>query len=119
MKMHSLTDYISEFFGTYLRDEIGASINTILSYRDAFLQLIDFLETKEKKKIGVLTIDVIKRETIVEFLEWIEKERKCSFSTRNSRLAAIRSFYNFLGYKPLDNMAESLRIKSIRAKKGQ
>jgi site-specific recombinase XerD len=66
-----------------------------------------------------LTLDKIKKETIIEFLNWIQKKRKCSDSTRNTRLAAIHSFYRYLQYENLDNIYECQQILSIKFKKNR
>ncbi len=40
--------------------------------------------------------DDINSEVIIEYLEWMEKTRNISISTRNQRLAAIKSFYKYV-----------------------
>jgi integrase/recombinase XerD len=66
--------------------------------------------------IEKLTLDKITKETILQFLDWIQKERKCSGATRNSRLAAIHSFYKYLQLESLEHMHESQKILSIKFK---
>jgi site-specific recombinase XerD len=68
-------------------------------------------------KIEKLTLEKITKETIIEFLDWIQEERKCSNSTRNSRLAAIHSFYRYLQHESLDYLHECQKILSIKFKK--
>jgi integrase/recombinase XerD len=69
-----------------------------------------FIKT-EKLILGDIT-----KETILKFLDWLQKERKCSVATRNSRLAAIHSFYKYLQYESLEYMHESQSIMSIKFK---
>ena len=40
-------------------------------------------------------METLSAELITVFLEWLERERKCSVSTRNQRLAAIHSFFRY------------------------
>jgi len=119
MKPTDFSKYISDFIVRYLPDERGASINTIIAYRDTFVLLLDFIEKEKSLKVEKLTLGKIKKQTIIEFLDWIQKERKCSDSTRNMRLAAIHSFYKYLQYQSLDNLYECQKILSIKFKKSQ
>jgi len=117
MKPTDFSNYISDFISRYLPNEKGASANTITSYRDTFVLLLNFTEKVKLVKIEKLTLEKITKDTIIEFLDWIQKERKCSNSTRNARLAAIHSFYKYLQYESLDYLHECQKILSIRFKK--
>lgn len=117
MKPTDFSRYITEFISRYLPHELGASPNTICAYRDTFVLLLTFIEKNTKVKLQKLTLDHIKKETITDFLNWIQSERKCSNSTRNLRLAAIHSFYRYLQYQHLDNLYEYQRILAIKTKK--
>ena len=117
MKPTDFSKYISDFISRYLPNEKGASANTITAYRDTFVLLLNFTQNEKHVKIEKLTLEKITKETIIEFLDWIQKERKCSNSTRNSRLAAIHSFYRYLQYESLDYLHECQKILSIKFKK--
>jgi len=119
MKPTDFSHYISDFISRYLPNEKGASVNTITAYRDTFLLLLTFTQHEKQVKIEKLTIDKITKETIVEFLDWIQKKRNCSNATRNSRLAAIHSFYRYLQYESLDYVHECQKILSIKLKKSK
>lgn len=58
----------------------------------------------------------ITEQTIIGFLSWLKKERKCSISTQNARLAAIHSFYRYLQYEDLAHLYPCQKILSIRSK---
>lgn len=111
--------YISDFISRYLPNEKGASINTIAAYRDTFVQLLEFVQGEKGLRIEKLALGDIDRETVIGFLDWVQRERKCSVSTRNLRLAAIHSFYRYLQYESLDHLHESQRILSIKSKKSR
>jgi site-specific recombinase XerD len=117
MKPTDFSKYISDFISRYLPNEKGASANTITAYRDTFVLLLNFTQNVKHVKIEKLTLEKITKETIIEFLDWIQKERKCNNSTRNSRLAAIHSFYRYLQYESLDYLHECQKILSIKFKK--
>jgi len=61
----------------------------------------------------------ISRASVVEFLDWLQSERKCCDSTRNLRLAALHSFFKYVQYQNPDNLYEYQDIMSIRAKKAR
>lgn len=117
MKPTDFSKYISDFLARYLVDEKGASFNTIIAYRDTFVLLLNFIQNMKQIKIEKLTIEKITKNTIIEFLDWIQKERKCSNSTRNARLAAIHSFYKYLQYERLDYLHECQKILSVKFKR--
>jgi site-specific recombinase XerD len=117
MKPTDFSKYISDFISRYLPNERGASPNTIAAYRDTYVLLLNFIEQEKHIKIEKLTLEKIKKETILEFLDYIQNQRKCSHSTRNMRLAAIHSFYKYLQGESLDHLDECQKILSIKFKK--
>jgi site-specific recombinase XerD len=119
MKPTDLSKYISDFFIKYLSGEQGVSRNTITAYKYTFLLLITFMEEKKAVKMKNLTIGHITKEIVIEFLNWLQKERGNSNSTRNARLAALRAFYCYLQYQAMENSHECQRILSIRNKKAE
>lgn len=101
----------------YLTHERGASNNTISSYRDTFILLSAFMEQKKRIKLNKLMLGHITQSVIIEFLNWLQKERNCSASTRNQRLAVIRSFFRYIQYRNPEFMHECHRIMSIKLKR--
>lgn len=119
MKPTDFSKYISDFISRYLPNEKGASSNTITAYRDTFVLLLKFIQEVKYVRVEKLTLGSITKETILEFLEWLQKERKCSISTRNSRLAAIHSFYSYLQHESMDHLHECQKILSVKFKKAK
>jgi site-specific recombinase XerD len=119
MKPTDFSRYISDFISRYLPGEKGASANTIAAYRDTFVLLLNFTQKVKNIKIEKLTLEKITKETILAFLDWLQNERKCSNTTRNSRLAAIHSFYRYLQHESLDHVHECQKILSIKFKKAK
>jgi site-specific recombinase XerD len=74
------------------------------------------MEANGIKAEKLTMVDITKNRT-VSFLDWLEKERKCSISTRNLRLAAIHSFFKYVQYQNPDNIYEYQKIMSIGSKK--
>jgi integrase/recombinase XerD len=109
--------YVSSFLGNYLTNERGVSQNTIKSYSYAFILFINFMKEVKRININRLSLKDITKETIVEFLNWIQDNRKCSDTTRNQRLAAISSFVKYIEYMNPAALYNYHQILSIPAKK--
>ena len=101
--MNTLGTLVMKFFHKYLADERGVSSNTINSYSDCVRLLLDY----SSKQLGVsadkMRFDAISDQIILDFLDHIEAERKNMASTRNQRLAAIKTL-NGWGEKARDDL---------------
>jgi integrase/recombinase XerD len=117
MKPTDFSYYLTGFLSKFLPGEIGASKNTIASYRDTFILLLRFLKDEKKISVEQLTLNKITKSIVVDYLDWTEDKRKCSTSTRNVRLAALHSFFKYLQYENPDNLLEWQKILSIPVKK--
>jgi len=93
------------------------SPNTILAYKDTFVQFITFMKEKKGFDVEKLSLDKITRECVVEFLDWIQDTRHCCNATRNYRLAALRSFFSYLQYENPERIYEWQKILSIKVKR--
>jgi len=109
----SLTDFLIR----YLPGEKGASKNTIASYKDTFVLFLTFLKDRKGISVDRLYLKQISKETVIDFLDWIEAERNCCTATRNVRLAALHSFFQYLQYQNPENLLQWQRILSIPVKK--
>jgi len=118
MQPTDFSRYLTNFLTKYLPAERGSSQNTIVAYRDTFVLLINFMESIGTK-INKLTVKELSRESILNFLDWIQKERKGSDLTRNARLAAIHSFFKYLQYQHPENLHQYQHILSIPMKKAE
>ncbi len=119
MKTNDFAYYIQKFFVQYMPDEIGASINTLASYRDSYILLLRFLKERYEMPAEKVAIKDLTRDKVMAFLDWLEKERSCSVYTRNNRLAAIHSFIKYLQYEYPDYAEEYIKILRIPFKKGK
>ena len=114
------TDYakhLSNYFLKYLPGERAASHNTILSYRDTFVLFLGYMKTKKEIPAEKLCLANITKPVIVEFLNWLQDERKSSNSTRNYRLAAFHSFFSYLQYEIPEKINQWQEILSIKVKR--
>jgi len=117
MKPTDFSKNLADFLTHYLPGEKGASKNTIASYKDAFILFLTFLKERENIPAERLTLSQITKEAVVKFLDWLEEERDCCAATRNVRLAALHSFFQYLQYQNPENLMEWQRIMSIPVKR--
>lgn len=106
--------HLSRFLGIYLPHDRNVSPNTIASYRDTFVSFLTYLKENKHIKAEKITFEVLSRDNVVDYLRWLVEEQKSSISTRNNRLAAIRSFVSYLQYECVDHIDEWQRILAIR-----
>lgn len=92
MKTDSFAYHVTKYFSDYLPNQTAASPNTIHSYRDTFVQLLNFFKKEKHVLPEKLRFSDFTSENVEEFLCWLEKERGIGASTRNQRLAAVHAF---------------------------
>jgi len=116
MKPTDFSKYLTDYLTRYLSHERGCSSNTIIAYRDTFILFITFMHQVRNIKAEKLFMKSITKASVVEFLDWLQSERKCGDSTRNLRLAALHSFFKYVQYQNPDNLYEYQDIMSIKVK---
>ncbi|MGM0438738.1 MAG: site-specific integrase [Bacillota bacterium] len=109
--------YLTIFLSQYLPGQKNLSTNTIASYRDTFKLFLIFCEKEKRIYPEKLSIQKITKKLVLEFLNWLEKERKNSISTRNQRLAVLHSFFHYVQKEYPENLYEIQKILSIPSKK--
>lgn len=117
MQPTDFAKHLSDFFTKHMSGEVGASHNTIASYRDSFMLLLTFMRDCKAIPASKVSLGTFTKEIIVDFLEWIETKRNCCAATRNVRLAALHSFFRYLQYQNPENLSRWQSILSIRVKK--
>jgi integrase/recombinase XerD len=116
-KQDWLLDDIKNFFEDYLKKQRSLSPNTILAYRDTLRLLIYFSEKHLRKTHLKFTVDDLTLDLILAFLDHIENVRQNSTKTRNSRLAALKTFFTFLAHQHPLQSSQFQRIIAIPTKK--
>jgi len=115
MKKLDFSYHLSSFLGKYLPGQKNASPNTIESYAATFKLFLIYCQDKKKLKPEHLTLSSIDRDTVIGFLDWIEKERGCTISTRNQRLVP---FFRYVQKQSPKDLYEIQKILDIPNKKG-
>ncbi|VDN49268.1 conserved protein of unknown function [Petrocella atlantisensis] len=95
------------------------SNNTISSYRDTYIQLLNYMTSVKNVKSNNLKVSDLTVDTITEFLNWLETERGNCISTRNQRLAAIHSFFRYIQKQVPEYMFQCQQVLAIPFKKAE
>lgn len=101
-KESALLLLLESWLGEYLPNQEGKRANTIKSYRDSWRILIQFMYEIKGTPADRVDFRSLDYNTLMEFLDWLKDTRKCSASTRNSRLAAITKFSEYAQNRDID-----------------
>lgn len=115
--MKNFSYYLSHFLKEYLVVERNVSSKTIRSYKTTFQMLITYFVEEKNIKLTDITFENVTKEMILDFLNYLETEKKNSIRTRNQRLAAIHSFYQYCSVDEIEHMENIQKILSIKTKK--
>lgn len=119
MTTYSFPEYMKRFFESYLMNQRNLSINTIKSYKTTFKLFINYLIKEKNIRIKNINFNIFTRENVIDFLNYVENNLKSSVITRNQRLAAIKSFCNYVLEEDVESNLELLRIIKISKKKAE
>ena len=95
-----MTNDFPQLLSSFLLNELpiihNQSKNTIASYRDTYVQLLKYMGSEKGISSDKIRVTDLTVTAIEEFLNWLEVEKGNSISTRNQRLAAIRSLFHYM-----------------------
>lgn len=112
-----LAELVTSFFTRHLAAELNASPHTIASYRDTFRLFLRHVAESTRRRVAHLTLDDLTPESILDFLADLETRRSNAVTTRNARLAAIRSFFAYAITQEAAAAALVQKVLSIPFKK--
>lgn len=115
--MTSIAPLIKLFFAHYLPIQRGLSAHTIASYRDAVRLLLRHRADTLRRCVDALYVEDLSAEAVLAFLDHLQGQRHCSAQTRNSRLAAVRSLFAFLGRQQPELLAQCQQVRAIPLKR--
>ena len=113
----SLAPFIQRFFLDRLVHQRNASPATIAAYRDTFRLWLRFTEQRLGRPPTSLVLDDLCAPLVLGFLDYLEHERGNTIRSRNARLAAIRSFVQYIGYEEPTALPALQRILAIPRKR--
>jgi integrase/recombinase XerD len=112
-----LSTLLQSFFTDRLMKQRQASPHTIASYRDTFRLLLEFAHKQLKKPPSKLSFDDLNAPFVGAFLDHIQSDRHNGTRTRNLRLTAIRSFFQYAAFQEPSRSAHIQRVLAIPTKR--
>ena len=98
-----------EFLEVYLSKQCGRSHHTVKSYRDALSLFRRYILQNLGISIGAFTFSQCSRTVVLGFMDYLETLGSAA-STRNHRLAALKSYVSFAADKDVTLQSKSLEI---------
>jgi site-specific recombinase XerD len=105
------------FFTKRLLAQRRASPHTVASYRDTFRLLLGFAQQRLGRPPSKLSMEDLHASFIASFLDELENTRANGARSRNIRLAAIRSFFNYAALEAPEHSALIQRVLAIPRKR--
>jgi len=113
----SFAELVQEFFGPYLLQQRSLSPRTIEAYRDTFVLLLRYAETSKSIPLYRFKLTDLNAEFVAGFLDYLEIERKNCVRSRNTRLAAVRSFLKFAARRDPVSLATIVQAQTVPMKR--
>ena len=117
MNLPTLPTLLSAFFLRYLAVERGVSPHTSTSYRYAIKLLLQFTAARCRRSVDQLIIEDLTAPVVLDFLADLETSRGNTIRTRNSRLAAVQTFFRYVAGREPALAATCSPVLSVPAKK--
>jgi integrase/recombinase XerD len=108
---------LQRFFTDRLSTQMEASAHTIAGYRDTFRLLLRFASEHQGKAPTKLGIEDLDADLIGDFLLHVETTRRNGARSRNTRLAAIRSFFRYVAMSEPAWLLHCQRILAMPSKR--
>ena len=117
MSAAALPALIQRFFTDRLCVQMEASPHTVAGYRDTFRLLLRYAGARCGKPPVKLTVEDIDADLVADFLAHTETARGNSARSRNTRLAAIRSFFRYVAMSDPTWLLQCQRILAMPNKR--
>jgi integrase/recombinase XerD len=113
MKPTNLSVYLTNFLSHYLAGQRNLSPNTIKTYRDAFILLLQFCRDVKSMSLEKMCLEHINVRLVEAFLEHLQKERNCKIRTLNHRLTILHAFFRYLQAESPEHLLQCQQILAI------
>ncbi|MFZ4396867.1 MAG: site-specific integrase [Kiritimatiellia bacterium] len=118
MKMNdALGRVLHPFFYDYLLEQRNVSRHTVLAYRDALKLFLAYVAGQRQRAVTALRVEDLTATQVLRFLHALEQERHVGIRTRNQRLAALHTFYKYLGAQEPRYLAQCQQVLGIPTKR--
>ena len=115
----TLGSILASFFNDYLKLQKGLRPNSITSYADAMRLLLQFAAANGKKRVTQLGLDDLDAGLVSQFLNSLGERRGNSAQSRNQRLAALCTFFEYVAQRFPDRLGQAQKVAAIPRKRAQ
>ena len=115
--MTAIAPHVSDFLLVRLPVERNASAHTRATYSHAFMLLFAFAAHHLKCSPSSLSIEQLDARLVMAFLDHLERDRRNGISSRNARLAAIKSLFRYIEHRVPSAIDQVRRIFAIPTKR--
>jgi integrase/recombinase XerD len=112
-----LGQLLHSFFADHLITVKGLRPASVCSYRDTIRLLLLFLAADKRSKITRLTVGDLTFERIVAFIRHLEQDRGNHIRTRNQRLAAIHTLFEYIATRSPEMLMTCQQVAAIPSKR--
>ncbi len=113
----SLGSVLHAFFADHLIAVRGLRPATVRSYRDVIRLFLVFVASQKRCKITRLALGDLTFERVIGFLTYLESDRANHVRTRNQRLAALHSLFEYIASRAPEMLVISQRVAAIPMKR--
>ena len=115
--MTPIAPHVAAFLRDHLPKQRAASQHTCDAYAYALKLLFEYASGRLKVAPSALALEQIDADLVLGFLEHLERDRGNGPTTRNARLAAIKSFLHFVEYREPVLLDQIRRVMAIPVKR--
>ena len=108
---------IQSFFLDHLIAVKGLRPSSVRSYRDTMRLFLAFVATDKRCKITRLRLGDLTFERVVAFLRHLEEDRENHVRTRNQRLAALHTLFEYIATRSPEMLGVCQRVAAIPMKR--
>ena len=115
--MTAIAPHVSDFLRVRLPVERNASAHTRATYSHAFMLLFEFAARRLKCSPSSVELEQVDSKLVMAFLDHLERGRGNGISSRNARLAAIKSLFRYIEHRVPSAIDQVRRILAIPTKR--
>ncbi len=108
---------IHSFFLDHLVTVKGLRPASVRSYRDTIRMLLCFVAEQQGTKITKLNVQALTFERVLAFLRYLENDRHNHVRTRNQRLAALHTLFDYIARRDPEMLGTCQQVTAIPMKR--
>jgi len=117
MTTSTLGSLLYHYLLDYLPQQKGLRPSTVSSYRDTLRLLLVAVSADARQGVSELQLEQLTFERVLDFLRDLEQGRGNGIATRNQRLAALHTFFEYIGRQAPEMLHVSEKVSAIPIKR--